>query len=146
MNNLLENKVVRFAPRVFDQLESLLDRSTNVTGRRLVRVDQFFDGVDGRASQRLGVGVVRRVDRSADMGSKPNGKAAVERDDGSLGPVVDHLVDGVQALMVDVGLADVLSEDWNYGDIATLRYLKVWISRVRRQRFIPTQDSLPLLR
>jgi len=97
-----------------------LDRSTDVAGRRLVRVDQFFDGVDSRASQRLGVGVVRRVDRSADVGSKSDGKAAVERDDGGLGPVVDRLVDGVQALMIDVGLADVLSEDWDYGDIATL--------------------------
>jgi hypothetical protein len=37
-----------------------------------------------------------------------------------LGPLVDLLVDGQEALLVDVGLADVLREDRNDGNIASL--------------------------
>ena len=54
------------------------------------------------------------------MGSKPDRKSAVQRHDGSFGPVVDELVEGVEALLVDVGLADVLSEDRDYGNVAAL--------------------------
>lgn len=132
MNHLLKNELVRFAPRFLDQLKSLLDSSTNVSRSRLVRVDQFFDCVDCRASQRLDVAVVRRVDGSTDVGSKPDRKSAVERHDGSLGPVVDDLVEGVQALMVDEGLADVLSKDWDDRDIAALKLvikLRLWFGR-----------------
>ena len=109
-----------FAERVLDQLEPLLDGPNHAARKQLVRGDQLFDGVDGRLSQRLDVAVVRRVDRPPDVGSKPDRKASVQRHDGSFGPVVDELVEGVEALLVDVGLADVLSEDRDYGNVATL--------------------------
>ena len=87
-----------------------------------MRVDQPLDGVDRRLAQRLDVGVVGRVDRLADVGSKPDRKPAVQRHDGSFGPVVDQLVDRVEALLVDVGLSDVLGEDWDDGNIAALGF------------------------